>query len=132
MFIPTQVQQGNKHLPHKRPKPVPKSPTNHRRKIDEIETLMINENKIDIICLSETWLDNHISDDDVKINDYKIYRKDRTANIAGGAAVYITDAIPHRRADEYELPDIDLLWVDIKHGNKKIMVGACYRPPANL
>jgi hypothetical protein len=71
----------------------------HRRKIDEIHTLLVNNAGIDIICLSETWLNNDITDDMVKIPGYKIHRKDRTANIAGGAGIYITDNIPHRRAD---------------------------------
>jgi hypothetical protein len=101
----------------------------HRRKIDEIHTLLINDAKIDIICLSETWLDNTITDDMVKIPGYMIHRKDRPGNSAGGAGLYITENIPNRRADEFEFPEIDLLWVEFKIGQKKIMVGACYRPP---
>jgi hypothetical protein len=51
------------------------------------------------------------------------------ANIAGGTAMYITDNIPHRRANEFEFPEIDLLWIVFKIGHKKIIVGSCYRPP---
>jgi exonuclease III len=101
----------------------------HRRKIDEIHTLLINDQNIDIICLSETWLDNNITDAMVKIPGYSIRRKDRAANLAGGAGMYISDHIPNRRANEFEFPDIDLLWIELKIGHKKILVGACYRPP---
>ena len=91
---------------------------NHRQKIDEIETLLVNDAHIDIICLSEIWLDNQISDKMVKIKGYEIYRKDRAENMAGGAGMYITDALPHRRADEFEFPNINLLWVEVKYGKK--------------
>jgi hypothetical protein len=101
----------------------------HRRKIDEIHTALVNDAKIDIICLSETWLDNNINDDDLKIPGYTIRRKDRTYNYAGGAGMYIADAITHRRAYELEFPEIDLLWIELKLDQKKIFVGACYRPP---
>jgi hypothetical protein len=102
---------------------------NHRRKIDEIESLLINDEKMDIICVSETWLDNTITEDMVKIQGYEYLRKDRMANRAGGAGIYITDAIPFRRALELEFPNTDLLWVEFRLGLKKILVAACYRPP---
>jgi hypothetical protein len=103
--------------------------TNHRRKIDEIETFLINDAKLDIICLSETWLDENIPTTLVDIKDYTFLRKDRSANIAGGVGLYIMDALPFRRANELEFPESDILWIEINPGNKKIFVGACYRPP---
>jgi exonuclease III len=104
--------------------------TYHRRKIDEIETILINDKNIDIICLSETWLDVDITDSQVDIDGYKFFRKDRLGNLARGAGMYITHALPHRRALELELPDIDLLWVELQLCHKKIFIGACYRPPS--
>jgi hypothetical protein len=106
-----------------------KSENYKRRKIDEIESSLIIDHKIDIICLSETWLNDNIPDCLVDIKDYKIHRKDRVGHRACGAAIYITDAIPNRRANELEYAGIDLLWVEIHLNLKKILVGACYRPP---
>jgi exonuclease III len=108
---------------------VKSEPNNARRKIDEIETFLINDAKIDIICLSETWLNDQISDSTVDINGYSIRRKDRPDHRACGAAIYITDALPHHRALELELSDIDLPWIELQLGKKKILVGAAYRPP---
>jgi hypothetical protein len=84
---------------------------------------------MDIICISETWLNAQISDDQVDIKGYSIRRKDRQGHRACGAAIYITDALPHRHASELELPDIDLLWLDLLLGRKKVLVGATYRLP---
>jgi hypothetical protein len=102
---------------------------NYRRKIDELESILINDHKLDIICISETWLDNIISDTKVDITGYKFRRKDRLTCRAGGAAMYITHALPHRRALELELPNIDLLWIELQLNGKRILVGTCYRPP---
>jgi hypothetical protein len=106
-----------------------KSETYKRRKIDEIEKVLINDLHYDIICLSETWLNDQIGDALVDIKDYKIHRKDRSDHRACGAGMYITNAIPNRRAFEFEFPNTDLLWVELHLNHKKILVGSCYRPP---
>jgi exonuclease III len=53
--------------------------------------LVINELKPDIICLTETWLDNTVTDTEVELNGYKLYRKDRniTNKCGGGLAIYV-------------------------------------------
>ena len=43
--------------------------------------------------------------------------------------MYISYALPNKRISEFEMDDIELMWVEIMLGNKKIMVGTCYRPP---
>ena len=106
-----------------------KSETYKRRKIDEIEQVLIKDLHYDIICLSETWLNDQIKDILVDIEGYKIHRKDRSDHRACGAGMYITQAIPNRRAYELEFPNTDLLWVELHLNHKKILVGACYRPP---
>ena len=73
-----------------------KSETYKRRKIDEIEKVLINNLHYDIICLSETWLNDQVPDALVDIKDYKIHRKDRSDHRACGAGMYITNAIPNR------------------------------------
>ena len=106
-----------------------KSENYKRRKIDEIESILVNDHSMDIICLSETWLNDTIPDTSVDIKGYKIHRHDRVGHRACGAGMYVNLALPNRRAHELEYPDIDLLWVEIRVNLKKILVGACYRPP---
>jgi exonuclease III len=100
-----------------------------RRKIDEIQAIYVNEKNIDIVCLSETWLKPTTDDTKVDIVGYKLYRKDRLDRPSGGVGMYITDRIPNRRADEYEVEDIELMWVEITLGVKKFLLGVCYRAP---
>ena len=72
----------------------------------------------------------HITDTTkVDIPGYKFYRKDRLDRDSGGVGMYITDRIPNRRADEYEVDDIELMWVEVTLGVKKFLIGICYRAP---
>lgn len=38
--------------------------------------LLIQERDIDILCVSETWLQSHTSDDLIAIPNYKLFRND--------------------------------------------------------
>ena len=49
---------------------------------------MLNDNDIDIIGLCETWLDKAISDSEVSISGYNVFRNDRDVN-GGGFAIYV-------------------------------------------
>ena len=59
-------------------------------KFDEIVQYAIHDMKADILCLSETWLDGSISDSDVLIPNYTIFRNDRSRH-GGGVAIYVSD-----------------------------------------
>ena len=43
-------------------------------KIDLIESELC---RFDVICISETWLDDRTSDEDIRIDNFKLFRRDR-------------------------------------------------------
>ena len=45
--------------------------------------------KPDIICIVETWLDDSISDNDLSLSNYQLFRLDRNYRHGGGIAVYV-------------------------------------------
>ena len=53
------------------------NPNNRSSKLDELHTTFCIKKQFDIICVSETWLDNSISDKDIELPDYQIFRKYR-------------------------------------------------------
>ena len=55
--------------------------------VDEFRTWLAQQN-IDFITLSETRRDNNISDEQVRLDNYDLIRKDRNRN-GGGVCVYI-------------------------------------------
>ena len=49
---------------------------------------IVHDVNIDVISLNEPRLDVHINNDELKIPEYKLFRKDRNRN-GGGVALYI-------------------------------------------
>ena len=78
-------------------------------KVDLIESELRN---FDVICLTETWLDRRISDDLIKLNGFKLYRRDRADDNHGGICVYVNQALFSCRRQDLELPQLECIWVE--------------------
>ena len=63
-----------------------------RTKLDEIESVFSINFHYDI-CISETWLSSSISNDDIELNNFTLYRKDRDKGTSGygGVAIYVAN-----------------------------------------
>ena len=59
-------------------------------KLDLIETELRH---FDAISITESWLDQRTSDEDLKLNDYKLFRRDRVGDNHGGICVYVRENI---------------------------------------
>lgn len=106
-----------------------------RYKMDEIKLIAENED-IDIFTISESWLDENISDSEVNIPGFTMFRRDRKQHIVsdvghGGTLCYVKDHINATyRNDLNNNSDIEALWVELKPRNvKPILVCTFYRPP---
>ena len=83
----------------------------------------------DIITISETHLQNSVSNDVVNIPGFHdIIRKDRP-EMGGGVAVYIRENISYKRLVVYEQQNLEVLWIQINTIEGKIVLGTIYRPP---
>ncbi len=98
-------------------------------KIDEIRMLM-SRNKLDVLTLSETWLDSSIDDFEINVHGYTIHRSDRNRN-GGGVAIYVTNQLNHINiSDQICSGKVETCWVDlILPHSKNIRVCSTYRPP---
>ena len=100
---------------------------NKRNKL-EIDTAA---SRYDIITLTETHLDYSISDSEVLLNNYLIFRRDRKSNgrHRGDVLIAVRDhikAIPRESLQsESEFIFVDILFPN----NRKITFGVFYRPP---
>ena len=95
-------------------------------KLDLIESEL---RSFDVICISETWIDARTSDDDIKIRDFTLFRRDRPGDHYGGICVYVRDNIYSKRRNDLELPNIESIWIEVSIHNKKQRIGTFYRPP---
>ena len=96
----------------------------HRHELN----VLLHENDIDIIALSETRLSGKIKDPEVSIDGYKIFRHDRDEK-GGGVAIYLKVQIP----DPLQIITSDvleLLCLEIKPNiGKSFYLISWYRPP---
>ena len=108
-------------------------------KIDQIRTLLINS-KIDIIILSETWLNASIDSQMVNIPGYSLIRHDRSfgskskTKRGGGLSIYINEALSSDLKILKDLnssnKNLESLWLKIQRKQaKNIILSAVYRPP---
>ena len=51
-------------------------------------TERVQNRQPDIVCIVETWLDDTVSDNELLLPDYQIYRYDRNRH-GGGDAIYV-------------------------------------------
>lgn len=97
-------------------------------KHDEL-CLLAKQSNADIICLSETWLDNSVFDSEISINGYTVVRRDRNRH-GGGVCIYIRNTLSFNIRDDLEHSDLEALFIDILlPKSKPILCGVIYRPP---
>ena len=101
-------------------------------KFDEI-SLLLTGSSLDVLCLSETWLDETISNSQIGIPGYIIERNDRNRQ-GGGVMMYIRESIDyHLRDDIASCPSICIenIWIEIKLSqDRRCLVCCLYRPPS--
>jgi len=99
-----------------------------QRKVTEVQHFLASR-AIHVFGMAETWLKPSISDGELIIPHYKLYRKDRVAQHGGGVGIYCHESVQVRRRVDLERPDLELLWIDIGSGDRTIRLGCGYRPP---
>ena len=55
---------------------------------------MVHELKLHIIGITESWVNNDITDAKLGLEGYAMFRKDRRGRRGGGVLLYINDTIP--------------------------------------
>jgi len=95
--------------------------------------LLVTEEDIDIVGITETWLNDKISDEELSIKGYTLYRKDRNDTIktrGGGVAIYVRNELhPVYNSDLDESDFSESIWCSIKCNSEITVIGVCYRAP---
>ena len=61
-------------------------------KINEIRKVVQNAN-LDLVCITESWLKDHIDNNSVTISGYNMICLDRTDAKHGGICLYVKESI---------------------------------------
>ena len=82
-------------------------------KIDELKAYVVVEFDLDIIGITDTWLNEGISNSEVAIDNFSMYRKDRSEVKRGhaeGVIVYVWDAIVSFSCEEFNKYSTESIW----------------------
>ena len=82
-------------------------------KMDEVSDAIINAN-LDIACITETWLCDHIHDNVVCIPGYNLVRRDRIDVIHGGVCTYIKKELKYNVLEDLHDEKIEAIWLQLQ------------------
>ena len=95
--------------------------------------ILLESKAIDVLALSETWLKPNVSNEEVCIDGYTLYRKDRVSEQrCGGVAIYVKASIRHEYSERLtKNSNVEAIWVTIKLPNSApFNICLIYRPPS--
>lgn len=91
---------------------------------------IINKTNFDVVAVSETWLTKNTPKDRYTLDNFNIFRRDRSNKRGGGCALFCRN---HYQAKiiktpcDKEIPE--MLWLEVKVANKNVAVGVLYKQP---
>ena len=99
---------------------------------NKVDLLSVELSEYDIICVSETKLNNLVETAKLKIDGFHDpIRRDRQYNNGGGLLVYIKNNIHFKRRPDIENQYIETIWIQVCTLNKQFLMGLFYRPPGS-
>ena len=102
-------------------------------KLDELRVLLADNAGPDIFCACETFLEPVILDNQLAIDGFEFFRKDRAATqnkTGGGLIMYFKNSFVCARRTEFEISNLETIWAEVKLPNAKpFLLCTVYRPP---
>ena len=108
------------------------------KKMDQIRLMLLKSN-LEVITLSETWLNNSVSSISLSLDDYKLFRQDRNHVLVnkkkgGGLLTYVRNDLAADCEPLVDIStatkDIEAQWSQITRPHcKNVVVCNVYRPP---
>ena len=98
-------------------------------KINDLRTIVLISSPL-IIFVTESWLNNSILDDEIALENYICFRKDRSEGNGGGVMLYIHASLNAHPLDLTEFPSLEVVGAILCISNDtKLLVATVYRPP---
>ena len=97
-------------------------------KVDDLRVLLERRSRALVFGLSETWLDESVTDAELEVPGFNIHRRDQNRQ-GGGVLVYVSEDFKVLRRQEYESERIEALWIEVKGSREPLLVCNVYRSP---
>ncbi len=89
---------------------------------------LIEHYKFPLLAIQESKLDSTITDNEICIPDYLLFRKDRTRN-GGGVCLYVHKKLRPKLVKFRSAPDAEIIAVVIKFRRCSFLIASIYKPP---
>jgi hypothetical protein len=93
-----------------------------------LESRVIN---YDIVAITETWITHDMTDGELRLEGFDLFRMDRVSRKGGGVALYIRAGWQVERQDNLSGKYEEALWCLVKTPEANLLVGVCYRSPSS-
>lgn len=101
-------------------------------KLDELRQIS-QSSAVDLICVTETWLNEKIDDAVLEIDGYYAIRHDRMGRLGGGILIFIKKGIQCSLLEKSTATPggsyTEYIFVELVIGNVKLLFGTVYNPP---
>ena len=92
--------------------------------------IMVDDIKPHIIGITESWAHKDITDAELGLEGYVMFRKDRIGKKGGGVLLYIKDTIPAYEVQLQDEADCNkAIWCNLVTGHTTVTIGVVYRCP---
>ena len=92
--------------------------------------IMVDDIKPHIIGITESWANKDITNAELGLEGYVMFRKDRVGRRGGGVLLYIKDTIPAYEVQLQEEADCnEAIWCNLVTGHTAVIIGVVYRCP---
>ena len=92
--------------------------------------IMVDEIKPHIIGITVSWANNDITDAELGLEGYVMFRKDRMVRRGEGVLLYIKETIPAYEVQLQEEADCkEAIWCKLVTGHTTVTIGVVYRCP---
>ena len=86
---------------------------------------------VDIICVTETWFCNDISDSIYDLSNYNLLRNDRVAKRGGGVAIYSKKYLTAKLISKSVDSVVEYINISVEDNFQKVLVSCVYNPNKN-
>ena len=92
--------------------------------------IMVDDIEPHIIGITESWANNDITNAELGLEGYVMFRKDRIGRRGGGVLLYIKNTIPAYEVQLHEEADCnEAIWCNLVTGRTTVIIGVVYRCP---
>ena len=101
------------------------------RKVDDFK-LLLSHKEYDMIMITESWAADHISDAEISVDGYDLFRNDRKSHRGGGCLIYVKNNLHATLIEDLSFDyDAETLWCKLDAGAYELIICTCYRMPSS-